>query len=147
MKRPAVVVLAATFLTACTSGADDPAEPADPPSAPPSAPQSPSEQQEPDSTVVHVRVTGPQDTVMLVARDGQQSQVELEGEPFDFEFTETGTASGHLDIRVFAKSEHPEEEPVRCSISLDGEVAIEDSASTVDENGIAEVSCTLARST
>lgn len=139
MKRAVTILAAALAACACSTGtADDPA-----PQENTSSPSPPRE--EPQEHTMHITVSGPDDTVMVVEREGRRSYVELEGEPFDFEFTESEQEPSELGIAVFAKTEEASDEPLRCAIDIDGEVVAEDSAEELDADGMAEVACTVPR--
>ncbi|MDV6013695.1 hypothetical protein [Haloechinothrix sp. LS1_15] len=142
MKRAATVMLAAIMISGCGGDVDSDAD-----STPPTATPDADGDEDAGSYTVRVSVSGPDDTIMVVERDGQQSPVSLGGEPFDFEFTEDGTDPAELDIAVFAKTEDPTGGPVRCAISVDSETIVEDSATAADGNGLAEVGCTMPRTT
>ncbi|SFP00067.1 hypothetical protein SAMN05421810_101644 [Amycolatopsis arida] len=98
---------------------------------------------EPAPRTVHITVSGPHDTLMRVSRAGAATDVELRGEPFDFEFTEEHVEVGQLGISVFANSATPQEQPLRCAIRVDGVVVANDTAETVGGDGTAEVACTV----
>ncbi|GAB3481010.1 hypothetical protein [Amycolatopsis cihanbeyliensis] len=109
------------------------------PQGPP--PPAPDPQAVPGPHTIHVTVSGPDDTVMRVARAGTQTQVELRGEPFEYEFTEERDRLGELGIAVYARSASPGQ--VHCGITVNGEVVAEQSAREPGADGFATVGCTI----
>lgn len=107
---------------------------------------------QPQKAAVHhikVTVSGPQDTVMRVSRAGAQTEVELRGEPFEFEFTEQLTHVGSLGITVSAISAisaisaDAATEPLRCAITVDGRPVATDARTSPGEDGTARVHCMI----
>lgn len=97
----------------------------------------------PSAHTVEVTVSGPYDTVMHVSRAGAQTEVELRGEPFEFEFTETLAHVGNLGITVRADSADPSGEPLRCAIKVDGVTVADDAQTGPGGNGAARVHCMI----
>ncbi|WP_216215396.1 hypothetical protein [Amycolatopsis aidingensis] len=110
-----------------------------PPGSPPPAPDPAVAAAGPHT--IHVTASGPYDTVMRVARAGTQTQVELQGEPFEYEFTEESDRLGELGIAVYARSATPG--VVHCAITVDGEVVAEQSVRRPGADGFATVGCTI----
>lgn len=135
VNRGAVLFLAAALVSGCSAAAPDPTP------APPSAGHPPHQAAGPQR--IHITVSGPQDTLMRVVRAGTQSQVALQGEPFDFEFSEQAADIGDLGIAVFAKTDTPGDTPLQCSITVDGRTVAEESATKPGERGYAEVACSV----
>ncbi|MFF5989573.1 hypothetical protein [Prauserella flavalba] len=94
---------------------------------------------------IRIVVSGPDDTLMRVARGSSGTQVALHGKPFDHSFTEPAGGDGYLGIRVAAASARPDGTPVRCAIRVDGVVVSEKSAVEPDDSGLAQVLCTIPR--
>ncbi|SFA93607.1 hypothetical protein SAMN05216266_102314 [Amycolatopsis marina] len=97
----------------------------------------------PSKHTVEVTVSGPYDTVMHVSRAGAQTEVELQGEPFEFEFTETLAHVGSLGITVRADSADPSGEPLRCAIRVDGVTVADDAQTGTGKSGTARVHCMI----
>lgn len=144
-------VLLATTIFAGT-GCSAPAPQAEPVTAnprtsasPPSqAPQRPAAAPVPQR--VHIVVSGPYDTLMRVARAGTATQVALQGQPFDFTFTEHAASVSDLGIAVFAKTDSPGASPLSCKITVNGRTVAQETATGPGERGFAEVSCVIAAS-
>ncbi|MGH3519519.1 MAG: hypothetical protein ACRDQ7_19285 [Haloechinothrix sp.] len=139
---PLVVVTVAVLVSACTNQEPD--------VAPTPSPTTSSSVAEPDAPAsvlgphrIRITVSGPDDTVMRVARAGTQSEVALRGEPFDFEFTEKNARIGDLGIAVFAKTDTPSEGPLRCKITVNGKTVAEQSTAEPGERGYPEVACVI----
>lgn len=144
----AVLIFSAAMLIAgCSTGAPEPGQAA--PEAPsptstrttPPRPDRPAKAPRPQR--IHISVSGPQDTLMRVARAGTQSQVALQGQPFDFEFIEETERVGDLGIAVFAKTETFVGEPLLCRITVNGTTVAKAATSKPGEKGYAEVECVV----
>ncbi|PXY30122.1 hypothetical protein DI005_05390 [Prauserella sp. PE36] len=131
----AVLIAVAVLATGVASTAFAPAG-RQPAAAPKRAPQ---------AHEIRIMVSGPDDTLMRVARGASWTQVALRGKPFDHSFTEPAGGDGYLGIRVAAASARPDGTPVRCAIRVDGVVVSEKSAVERDESGLAQVLCTIPR--
>lgn len=149
MRRTVVGGTLAMLAVAAASQACGPppdTSPTPPPRAPVPGTSAPAPTSEGEQHRVRVRVSGPHDTVLRVARGGYYTRVDLRGEPFDFSFTESG-GGGYRDISVWAGTEHPEQGPVRCAIEVDGKVVVRRSADRLDDEGRATVVCEIPQPT
>lgn len=149
LKHLAAVLLfsAAILIPGCSTGTPEPGQAAPEAPSPTSpratAPRPEHPAQAPRPQRIHISVSGPQDTLMRVARAGTQSQVALQGQPFDFEFLEESAQVGDLGIAVFAKTETFGGEPLRCRITVNGTTVAKAATSKPGEKGYAEVECVV----
>ncbi|GAA1245306.1 hypothetical protein GCM10009676_34010 [Prauserella halophila] len=146
------ILLTGAASAALEPGADEAATHASPPApshADPHHSPAPTSSPEPTDTArphtVRIHVSGPDDTLMRVVRDGRGSEVALGGEPFEHSFTEPADSEGHLGIQVAAASKQAGRPAVQCRITVDGAVVARQRAVTRDETGLAQVRCTVPR--
>ncbi|MBK1782849.1 hypothetical protein [Prauserella cavernicola] len=137
MVRAALAILIAVALlaTGSASAAFAPPQRRQAVAPPKRAPQQPHE--------IRIMVSGPDDTLMRVARGGAKTQVALRGEPFEHAFTEPAGGNGHLGITVAAASAEPKGRAVTCEIRVDGAVVSRVTAKDKDASGFAQVLCTI----
>jgi hypothetical protein len=100
---------------------------------------------EPTPHTIRVTVSGPYDTIMRVSRAGTQTEVQLRGEPFEFEFTEKLVHVSSLGIAVLADSKDTSAAPLRCAITVDGVTVADDSATGPSGENGASVYCMIPR--